>query len=63
MPEGEIIRILSTLTVILLFMTMNYLYKERFKKNIEANDNKVNLTGLFIFVASILLAVIWMWSG
>ena len=62
MLEGDVVRILSSVTVILLFMTMNYLYKERFKKNIEENNNQVNLNGVFIFITSILLAVIWLWN-
>jgi hypothetical protein len=62
MGDEDLIRILSSATVVLLFITMNYLYKDRFKENIEENENKVNITGLLIFVASIALAVIWLWT-
>lgn len=60
MEAGGAIQILSTVAVIIILYTIQFLYKKRFMENIEANENKVNIFGLFIFIACIALAIIWM---
>ncbi|MEM6998738.1 MAG: hypothetical protein AAF419_02740 [Pseudomonadota bacterium] len=59
--RNELVGFLSTIAAMVIFLSLNYFYKERFKKNLL--EGKQRMIGVMIVVVSIITAFIYMYKS